>query len=119
MQNYVHYPIHFVIMIIFFFHYLLFTISYFHYMYYCIIVYMLIFFCEFSNIFCKIPEELFFPMYICICLQDLHLFFIHVHLFCRVPALPLCFIGYLPKIVLYRQLFSGNALHASLIFQLC
>ena len=78
MQNYVHYPIHFVIMLIFFFHLLLFTIYYFHYMYYCLIVYMLIF-------FCKIPEELFFPLYICICL--LHLFFNHVHLFCRVPAL--------------------------------
>ena len=46
MQNYVHYPIHFVIMLIFFFHLLLFTIYYFHYMYYCLIVYMLIFFAK-------------------------------------------------------------------------
>ena len=74
MQNYVHYPIHFVIMLIFSFHHLLFTIYYFHYMYYCIIVYMLIFFGNSLIFFCKIPEELFFPMYICICLQDLHFF---------------------------------------------
>ena len=44
MQDYVHYPVHFVIMLIFFFHQLRFTIFYFHCMYYCLIVYMLIFF---------------------------------------------------------------------------
>ena len=46
MQNYVHYPVYFVIMLIFFLHQLLFTIYYFHCMYYCLIVYMLIFFAK-------------------------------------------------------------------------
>ena len=78
MQNYVHYPIHFVINVNFLF--LSFTIYYILFS-----LYVLLFNCIYVNIFCKIPEELFFPLYICICL--LHLFFIHVHLFCRVPAL--------------------------------
>ena len=112
MQNYVHYPIHFVIMLIFFFHLLLFTIYYFHYMYYCLIVYMLIFFAKSQKNY------------------SFHCIYVYMYMFTAIIFHPcsfilscasftICLIGYLPKIVLYRQLFSGNALHASLIFQLC
>ena len=78
MQNYVHYPIHFVIMLIFFFHLLLFTIyyfHYFHYMYYCLIVYMLIFFaksqknysfhCIYVYVYCNYFSSMFIYFVVC------------------------------------------------------
>ena len=109
MQNYVHYPIHFVIMLIFFFHLLLFTIYYFHYMYYCLIVYMLIFLQNPRRIILSIVYMYMFTAFI----------FHPCSFILSCASFTICLIGYLPKIVLYRQLFSGNALHASLIFQLC
>ena len=80
-------------------------------------LYVLLLNCIYVNIFLQSPRRIILSI---VYMYMFTAFIFHPCSFIlSCASFTICLIGYLPKIVLYRQLFSGNALHASLIFQLC
>ena len=108
MQNYVHYLIHFVIMLIFFFHQLPFTVYYFHRRYYCLIVFMSVFFCEIYDIFAKSQKNYSFN-----CIYYVFVYWIYNYFFlCSFILLCATF-----TIIMSYWLSAKNSIISSIVFK--